>query len=215
MMTDTPKEIEPDGEKTALELTEDRTGIDINWTDGAEWDGAEYAAVAVPDPAVRPKDEWGPEERRAYLLADIRQYGHPRNLPKTQAEYGKEFGITQQAIWADMNELRDYIRFHAGDKAISTTELVAERAVAGAIEDEDWYNALRAQLEYNEWLFNLGRLERTPRKQQVESVSVTADADDLTDEEREHFEALNQKLRKAQMGDEIVVESTDVEDDGE
>lgn len=213
-------DLESDGEQTALDLTDDRVGLDVNWSDGVKWGGDDYTKIPIPDEAVRPKWEWETAERRAYLLGLLREYGHPNAVPQKQKAIGEEFGVSQQTISNDFDVLRKYIRYNAGDKAISTTELVAQKAVAGAIENEEYYDALRAQLEYNEWLFDLGRLERQPRKQQIEKTSVSVETSELSDEEEEHLAMLDEKLREGQSievfdrdAGTLDVEATEVPDD--
>lgn len=188
-------------------------GIDRHWNTDEEWDGHDYSSVPIPDETTRARWEWSTEERRAYILTLLREHGHAKNVPKTQQQLGEEFGVSQQAIHQDYKELRRYIRFHAGSQAISDTEVVAQQAVAKELENGNYYKALRAQLEYNEWLFELGRLSREPTKQQIESVSVKADAADLTDEEESHFETLSEMLNEDDEDDEIIVENTADGDD--
>lgn len=203
--------------QTASDLVSENkiAGLDRNWNTDAEWDGHDYNAVPIPHD--RPMPEWDPEERRAWLLAKLREYGTWRNVPLDQESVADDFGVCQQSISHDLKELRRYIRFHAGNKAVSMTEMVAQRAVAELQEDEDWFKALQAQLDYNEFLFELGRLERAPDKKQVQSVNVDADASDLTGEEAGHFEDLADMVSGGQSNsgadDVIDVDSEEVEDD--
>lgn len=210
-------DIETDGEKTPLDIADDHTGLDLNWSNGADWPHGDYARTPMPDESERPKKEWSVDERRAYLLTLVREHGHPDNIPMRQKDIGEAFGKTQQQISHDMDMIRKYLRFYAGDKAISTTELVAQKAVTEGLEEansaKDYYDIMRTQLEYNEWLFELGRLERQPRKQKVESVSISADASDLTEEEEAHLEVLDEQLRGKSRDDAIDVEAHPVEDE--
>lgn len=178
--------------------TPDDTPDDIqsNWNSGSEWNSHDYATVPIPND--RPKKHWEPDERRAYLLDKLQEYGTWRNVPMHQNEVAEDFDVSQQAISQDLKELRKYIRFHAGDRAVSMTELVAQRAVAELQEDEDWFKALQAQLDYNEWLFELGRLDRAPDKKQVHNINEKISDDSLSAEEQEHFADLSEKLQQAQ-----------------
>lgn len=203
-------EIEIAGGQTAAEAVPDHriAGIDDNWSNAdAEWEGDDYAATHIPDEQKRPKWEWGTDERRAYLYAQLREAGHPDNIEQTYEEYGDEFGISKVSIWRDFNKIREYIRFHAGSKAVSNTETLVDKAVRMELDNGNGYKALQAQLDYNEWLFELGRLDREPDRKQIESVSVSADAGGLDDSEREHFEELADRL--ANGGGEIHVEATE------
>lgn len=204
-----------DEQETAPETADETPvdGVDQNWNSGNDWPGDEYNQIPIP--SDRPMPKWDTAERRAWLLGKLKKYGTWRNVPMHQVDVADDFRVTQQTISNDLKELRKYIRFHAGDRAISMTEMVAQRSVAELMEEEDYFKALQAQLDYNEFLFELGRLERAPDKKEVQSVNVEAKASDLSDEERQHFDSLAEKLQQGQdaQADVIDVESTEVDDD--
>lgn len=187
----------------------DIAGIDVNWNSGEEWNGPDYAGYPIPDEGKRPKFEWDMRERRAYLLDLLNKRGHPDRLPK-QADLAEDFNVSQQQISKDLQQIRDYIRYHAGDTAITQTEMVARKAVREELEEGNWSKALDNQLKYNDWLFDLGRLEKAPERKEIQEFSLEAKASDLTDEEHEHLKSLSQKLssttREAE-DEEIVVEA--------
>lgn len=193
--------------------TESLVGIHQNWNSGDEWPGHEYKEI--PLPTDRPTPQWRADERRAWLLKKLEKYGTWANVPMDQTDVADDFDVTQQSISQDLKELRKYIRFHAGDKAVSMTEMVAQKAVTDLV-DEEPFKALQAQLDFNEFLFELGRLERAPDKKQVQSVNVEADASDLTGEEQDHFADLADMIEQGQNSgadDVIDVESEEVDGD--
>lgn len=203
--------------KTPIEAQpENRTGIIEDETlikHDDKWTKSDYASVPIPNERDRPKWEWTTDERRAELLRLIRKHGHPDNLPNNQTEYGEIFDVSQQCISEDLKVLREYIATKAGHRAISDTELIAERAKRELL-DEDPYKAFQVQLDYNEWLFEMGKLERAPDKKEVKSMNINADAaDDLTDEEREQFDKLAEMLRSEEEDDDVIdVGGSEVED---
>ena len=211
------QEFDTNDAQTASELVPEHklAGIDQHWNTSDEWDGHDYSSVPIPTEDQRPKWEWSPKERRAYILTLLRKYGHAGNVPRKQTELAEDFGVTQTTIWRDYNELRRFIRFHAGDRAVSDTEMVAQKAVREELSDGNHYKALRAQLEYNEWLFELGRLDRAPERRQTENINVTANLAELDPEEESHLADLADKLERGQkQGDDVVdVEATEVRDD--
>lgn len=216
------EQADPDDPNTPANRSPDHavSGIDENWSTDASWNGHHYNEIPVPDENDRAKHQWATEERRAYLLSLVREYGHPDNVPYTQTELGEQFGVAQQAIHRDYKELRQYIRFHTGNRAISTTQMVAEKAVKELQRDGDHMKALNAQLKYDDWLFDLGRLQREPDRKQVESVNISADADDLDDDERAKIDQLAEMMgtggdgaASAERDDDVIdVDATTVDD---
>ncbi|WP_306058546.1 hypothetical protein [Natronococcus wangiae] len=163
-----------------------------------EWSGPDYRTVTIPDPVELPRTEWACEERRAELLEKIREVGHPRALPQTQREYAEKYGVSQSQISQDIEKVREFLAYHAGRDAIAMTETLANRAVLEELENGNASAALKAQLKYNEWLFDLGRIPRAPEKQQVQEIETRTEGfDGLSDKQRKHFEVFAKKLQQA------------------
>lgn len=188
------------------------------------WDGPhDYASVAIPDERETPKWKWQTEERRAYLLKKLREHGHPHRIPKSYREIGEEFDVTHPTIVQDFKILREYIEATSGEDARAHTKLVSQKAVQELMEDGNWYKALKAQLEFNEWLFEVGDLDREPDKKQVQQQIMSASAESVTEldeDEREQFAQMAQMMNERGTGDSstddedvIDVESQEVEDD--
>lgn len=144
-------------------------------TDDASWAEREFDDVAhdyerVPIPEGKESERYTAAERRAELYQLIRESGHPAALSVSQRELGNRYDVAQQTISRDIEELRLYRSQLVGEEAIAHTEFVAERAVRGELEEGNYARALHAQLEYNEFLFDIGQLDREP-----ESVEFSGD----------------------------------------
>ncbi len=53
--------------------------------------------------------------------------------------------------------------------------MVAQKVVQELLADGKWYKALKAQLKFNEWLFDLSQLEQAPVTTQVQRMGVPAE----------------------------------------
>lgn len=215
-MTDQQTFTPPDDEDDEIQLADSQKvqGIQRNWNTEADWDGYDYRAIPTPNPQSLPYSQWDTDERRAWLFEQLREHGTWRNVPHEQTEVGDWFDVSQQTISNDLKEIRRYIRFHAGDKAISMSEMVAQKAVGDLMED-DPYKAWSVQREFNEFLFELGRLDRAPDKKQVHNINESISDDSLSDDEKDHFADLAEKLEQAndsQADEPIDVEAKEVED---
>lgn len=168
------------------------------------WNGPDYATVAIPDPRRRPKQEWSYEERQADLFRLLRKYGHPDNIEKSQRELGEEYDVSQQQISEDFKRVRKYIAAHVGQDAISMTDLIVNKGVRELI-DEKPYQAVKAQLEYMEFLMETGAIDRAPERKEIAQMRIDPDsADELTDEQREQFD----RLAEFMSSDATTVETT-------
>jgi hypothetical protein len=191
----------------------------------AEWrppeggiDTPNYDAIPLPDPLEKPRGKWTSRERRKELLEEIREAGHADNLPKSQRQYGNMYGVSQQMIHKDIQELRKYIRQTSGAEAIEDTEAIKHKAVMDALDNEDYGRAFELQLKYNDFMFELGRYDKAPDRKQVQSLNVDADASEgLTDEQMDHFDQFSEMLQNASggSGEAIDVEARDVDTEPE
>lgn len=205
-----------DGDRTPLETEADNKLAQVSDQDfingTAEWDGPDYATVRIPSAADRPKWEWSYEERQAFFFDKLRKHGTPDNLPKSQTAYGEEFGVAQQQISKDIERVRQYIAAHAGDRAISKAAMLANRAVEELAED-DPKKAMDTWLDYCEFLFDTGAMDRAPDKKQVQTYNVNESADEgLTDEEREKFDQFANMMKGDRDDEPIDVEAEEVDD---
>jgi len=132
-------------------------------------DGPNYAAISPPD-EKHPKD-YTYVERRAEIYRLIEEAGHPHNLERSQAELGKRYGVSQKQISKDIQRLREFEAEHNSERSKSVTSWLAEKAVMQAVQNDNFEKAMKLQLKYNEFLFDIGGLER-----ESTTVSIEGDA---------------------------------------
>jgi len=134
-------------------------------------DGPNYASITPPD-EKHPKD-YTYVERRAEIYRLIEEAGHPHNLERSQAELGERYGVSQKQISKDIQRLREFEAEHNETRTKSVTSWLAEKAVMQAIQNDDFEKALRLQMQYNDFLFDTGGLER-----EATAVSIEGNAGD-------------------------------------
>jgi len=128
---------------------------------GSSSDGTDYDAVEIP--ATDPADySW--RERRAELLQQIRDVGHPSAL--NQTELADRYGCSQQQISKDFDRLAAYVREHAvdRDRRALTVDAVIQRSIQGMLEEGDYRKAARTAVEWDEWLREFERHEHLAEK---------------------------------------------------
>lgn len=116
--------------------------------------GPDYEAVAVPS---QPGGEYSYVERRAELLQLIRQAGHPSRL--NQTELADRYEVSQQQISKDFDRLGEYLEENLGSRRYITTEAVIHRSISGMLENEEYRQAARTVLDWNEWIDERQELE--------------------------------------------------------
>lgn len=149
-------------------------------TDG--WDGPNYAELAGRAPFDKPPSDYSYIERRAEIYSMIEDAGHPRNLERSQDELADRYDVSQPQISKDISTLWDFESTHNGTRAKAVTGWLAEKVVMKHIESakqlEDagrheeaadrFEKAMDAQLEYDEYLFELGTLEAAADELRIE-----------------------------------------------
>lgn len=132
-------------------------------------DTPNYAAISPPDDK-HPTD-YTYVERRAELYRLIEEAGHPHNLERSQDDLADRYGVSQRQISKDIQRLREFEAKHNTDRTKSVTSWLAEKAVMGAVQEGNFEKALSLQMQYNEFLFDIGELER-----EATSVELEGDA---------------------------------------
>ena len=67
-----------------------------------------YHRVTLPNPEEKDFEEYSTNERRAWILEQIRdEYRIPSEVPRV--ELGKQFGVTHSTIYQDVEILKDYM----------------------------------------------------------------------------------------------------------
>ena len=150
-----------------------------------DWDGPDYARLSGDAPYDKDPEEYSYVERRSEIYGMIEDAGHPKNLERNQTELANRYGVAQSQISKDMAKLREYEAHHNGTRTRAVTSWLAEKTVtkhiqaAKNLENADRFEdaadrferAMAAQLEYADYLFESGDLERAP-----DELHVSGDA---------------------------------------
>ncbi len=123
-----------------------QTGRDSVVTSSSQPD---YATVNIP---AKPPSEYTYHERRAELLQQIRDLGHPRMINQTEA--AERYGVSQQQISKDLDRLAESVREHVTDpdRRTFTVDAVLQRSIQGLLAKEEYRKAAQTALEYEEWI---------------------------------------------------------------
>lgn len=116
----------------------------------------DYSAIEVP---AKPPSEFGVGERRADLLEQIRDLGHPRALPP-QRELGDRYGVCQQQISKDLDAIADHITENLGRRRDLVTESVFHRSITALLEEGEYRKAAQTVKDWNDWLTDRKDLEQ-------------------------------------------------------
>jgi len=138
----------------------------------------DYAVVRIPE-KKNPK-KYSFKERRAEILKLIYQAGHPYKV--AQQTLADRYSVTQSQIAHDMRELREYVKGNYGKNIHLVTDIVYNRAVAELMSEGNWKQAAEVQKMQIDWLFNTGKLDKTPDKLQVETGTSYEDVKAKYDE---------------------------------
>ncbi|MFC5971493.1 hypothetical protein ACFPYI_09140 [Halomarina salina] len=128
---------------------------------------------AVNIDASKPTEEYTPTERRADILARLREAGCPANLP-SQRDLGEQYGMSQSVISRDVALCVDYLAENLSTGHVATTKLAYDRALAGALDDEEWEAASRIAERRSNW---------------IEARTLLRDLDAKLDSLAEHLDA--------------------------
>lgn len=109
----------------------------------------DYAAIT---PASKPPTEYSYTERRAEILQQIRDLGHPSAV--NQTELAERYGVSQQQISKDLDRLAESVREHVTDpdRRTFTVDAVLQRSIQGLLANEEYRKAAQTALEYEEWV---------------------------------------------------------------
>ena len=107
----------------------------------------DYEAIEIPS---KPPTEYHYTERRAELLQQIKDLGHPALL--NQTEQAERYGVSQQQISKDLDRLAEHILADLGERRDLITEAVFHRAIRGLIEEGEYRKAAQTVADWNEWV---------------------------------------------------------------
>jgi hypothetical protein len=133
--------------------------------------GPDYAAIT---PAAKPPTEYSYAERRAELLQQIEDLGHPGAI--NQTELAERYGVSQQQISKDLDRLDEYVRDRLGRRRDLEIGSVLQRCMTGALEEGDYNTARKAATAYDEYLDR--RIDTLEFRRRIEALEAAADGGD-------------------------------------
>ena len=121
----------------------------------------DYIAVT---PGDKPPTEYTYVERRAELLQQVRDLGHPSAL--NQSEMADRYDVSRQQISKDMDRIAEYVRQEVVDRDHRAFEVdsVVRRSIRGLLNNEEYRKAARTALEWDEWLTEFHDIDELSRK---------------------------------------------------
>jgi hypothetical protein len=125
----------------------------------------DYTSVEIP---TKPPTEYTYQERRADLLRQIRDLGHPSMINQTEA--ADRYGVSQSQISKDLARLAESVREHVTDRdrRAFTVDTVVRRAIRGLLEEGEYRKAAQTAMEWDEWLVEFNDLREM--EQQIEEL---------------------------------------------
>jgi hypothetical protein len=107
----------------------------------------DYSAIT---PSSKSPTEYSYAERRAEILQQIEDLGHPSAI--NQTELADRYGVSQQQISKDLDRLDEHVRGRLGRRRDLEIGSVLQRCMTGALEDGDYNAARKAATAYDEYL---------------------------------------------------------------
>lgn len=127
----------------------------------------DYSSVEISSEAPT---EYTYVERRAELLQLVEQAGHPKAI--NQSELADRYDVSQQQISKDLDRLDEYTRQRLAKRRDLKIGSALDRALRGALNDEDWDAARRVAEAYHSYLDDrIGTLEFRRRLDRLEDVA--------------------------------------------
>ena len=106
-----------------------------------------YEAVAIP---AIPPTEYGYKQRRAELVEQIRNLGHPSMIH--QGEAAERYGVSQQQISKDLDRIAESVSDNLGARHELGIDAVFQRTMVCSLEECKHRQAAMTAKEYREWL---------------------------------------------------------------
>lgn len=115
-----------------------------------ERDPPDYTTVEIP--TAKPPEEFTYQERRADLLDQIRDLGHPSMI--NQVEAAERYGVSQQQISKDLDRLASSVREHLvdRDRRAFNVETTVRRAIRGLLEEGEYRKAAKTAMDLDSWI---------------------------------------------------------------
>ncbi|WP_423744755.1 hypothetical protein V5735_01550 (plasmid) [Haladaptatus sp. SPP-AMP-3] len=108
----------------------------------------DYESVEIP--TDKSPEEYHYSQRRADILRQVNDVGHPRLL--NQRELADRYDTSPPNIHNDLQVLAEYLDGRLGNRRVMVSETVFNKAISELIEDRQWRDAARTLKEYNEFI---------------------------------------------------------------
>ena len=107
-------------------------------------------------------------ERRASILREILEKGHPGLVNKT--DMARKYNVNVKTIYRDFNYIADNIKENIGTNAELVTKSVYDKAIKKLISgtNKDMFFATKVIKDWNDFLFDSGVRERATEKIEIE-----------------------------------------------
>lgn len=122
---------------------------------GSSSSGPDYESVKIP---TKPPSEYSYVERRADILQQVRDLGHPREL--NQSEVAERFGVSQQQVSRDLDRLGEYVKEELPARSHLVTDSVVQRSLRGLVANEEWNKAGKMAMQWHEFVEERTKLEQ-------------------------------------------------------
>jgi DNA-binding transcriptional ArsR family regulator len=110
-------------------------------------DGPDYASLS---PGAKPPSELSYAERRAEILEQVEDVGHPASL--NQNELAERYGVDQSTISRDLDRLDEYVRSQVGRRHDLEIASTLKKCMTGALAEGDYNTARKAAKTYDEYI---------------------------------------------------------------
>ena len=107
----------------------------------------DYESVQIP---AKPPSEYSYVQRRADLLSQIYDLGHPSMIH--QGEAADRYDVSQSQISKDIKRLGEHVDQELGARRAIATDAVFQRAIQGLLEEGEYRDAARTVKDWNEWV---------------------------------------------------------------
>ena len=140
----------------------------VNSSDGRET--PDYGTVEIP---AKPPENFTYHERRASLLQQIRDLGHPSMI--NQSEAADRFSVSQQQISKDIDRIAESVREHMTDpdRRAFSIDSVLRRSMQGLLNEGEYRKAAQTALDYDEWIREQYEAEEFRRR--IERLETAAE----------------------------------------
>ena len=87
----------------------------------------------------------------------------------------ENYGVAQPQISNDMKVLKSFIEENIGKDIKAITDSLFRAAVTKAIKDNEYKDAITFIEKWNNWLWNIGAVDKTPQKIEINQSNAIID----------------------------------------